>query len=187
MWCYSSSPSPKCTEINPPECTAQTPLLQGLQGVWPQKHGQPAKTPMCQRELSPALHHTLSSFKASLTMGKVSHYEALPQLITPFSRNHSGVAGWVTILLTSHFCASTWTGPWDGAGAQRTQLRACWSLDGSCFSLLEVYLDTHTCSLLDTCWFFCPDKEQSPCLLNPLLLLSFSWSKPCSCDTDHHC
>lgn len=89
LWCYSSSPSPKHTEINPPECTAQTNLLQGLQGVWPREHGQgckPAKTPMCQTEPFLALHHTLSLFKASLTVGKVSHYEALPPADRPIQQ-----------------------------------------------------------------------------------------------------
>lgn len=56
---------------------------------------------------------------------------------TPFSRSHSGVAGReVTILLTSHFSASTWRGSWDGADAQRTQLRACWSLTATGWQLL---------------------------------------------------
>lgn len=76
VWCYSSSPSPKCTEIKPTSAQHRQSSCRACR-VFGQGY-QPAKTPMCQTELIPALHHTLVWFKASLTVGKVSHYKALP-------------------------------------------------------------------------------------------------------------
>lgn len=86
-------PLQSALKSNPPECTAHTTLLQGLQAVWPQEHGQgyqPAKTPLCQ--MFPPLHHTLCRFKASLTWEKCPIPRHYQQLIT-----HSAGAtlGWL--------------------------------------------------------------------------------------------
>lgn len=68
---------PSSAQHRKPFCRASKVFGQGY---------QPAKTPMCQTELFLALHHTLAWFKASLTVGKVSHYQALPPADHPIQQ-----------------------------------------------------------------------------------------------------
>lgn len=87
----SSLTSPKCTEINLTDCTLQTTLPAGLVGClalesWPNLVSLQIHTPTCQAELAPSsASHFLLVYPSitSLPVGKVSHYEALPQADHP--------------------------------------------------------------------------------------------------------